>query len=109
MKKLIALLLICGSCNAAELPEKIYINEDEFKSEQNSFYVHLGHNEWISTNCVHRDETGLFTYDCHVAKTIRGRECSYQKTWKCPYCYQHWPIGTPCQNKYCPSKYGKHN
>jgi len=32
-------------------------------------------------------------------------EGAYQKTWKCPYCHYTWPIGTPCRNPDCPSKY----
>lgn len=42
-------------------------------------------------------ESGIFTYN--------DKNVEYQKTWKCPYCYQLWPVGTACQNKHCPSKY----
>jgi len=85
--------------------EKIYIDEDEFKTGQDAFYMHLGHNVWVHTNCVHRDQTGLYTYECSISKSMKGYQCAYEKTWKCPYCYNYWPIGTPCQNKDCPSRY----
>jgi hypothetical protein len=87
--------------------EKIYIDEEELKQGQDAFYIHLGENVWIHTNCVHRDGTGLFAYEFSLARSLNGNQCTYEKKWKCPYCYNYWPIGTPCQNKDCPSKYGK--
>lgn len=103
-KKIILLCAIgFSTLNAAE---KIYIDQDEFKHGEDAFYIHLGNNVWVHTDCVHRDATGLFTYECSMAKTLMpGMQCAYQKTWKCPYCYSYWPIGTPCQNADCPSKY----
>lgn len=35
----------------------------------------------------------------------QSKEGKYQKTWKCPYCHFTWPIGKPCKNSECPSKY----
>lgn len=107
MKKLIVSLLL-GVCCIGNASDKVYIDEDELKHGQDAFYVHMGHNVWIHTDCVHRDERGLFTYECNIsrsAKGLPGFECAYEKRWKCPYCYNYWPIGTPCQNSECPSKY----
>jgi len=107
MKKLFMTLLL-GICCLGNASDKIYIDEDEFKQGQDAFYVHMGNNVWIHTNSVHRDETGLFTYESSVARSVKlvsGYECAYEKKWRCPYCYNYWPIGTACQNADCPSKY----
>lgn len=87
--------------------DKMYIDDEEMKSTPDSFHVHLGNNVWVRTNTVHRDKHGLFTYKACIAKSMLGAKYGYEKSWKCPYCYKYWPIGTPCQNKDCPSRYGK--
>lgn len=87
-------------------PDKMYVDDEEMKTGSDAFYVHLGHNVWIQTNTVHRDKTGLYTYRACIARSmVKSHNCAYQKSWKCPYCYSYWPVGTPCQNKDCPSKY----
>lgn len=85
--------------------DKMYVDEDEMKSSHDAFHIHLGHNVWIQTNQLHRDKRGLFTYRASIAKSMKNASYGYEKKWKCPYCYNYWPIGTPCQNKDCPSKY----
>lgn len=89
--------------------DKVYIDEEEMKSNEDAFYIHLGHNVWVHTNSVNKDKRGTFTYKASIARSmINGKTASYEKKWKCPYCFNYWPIGTPCQNKDCPSKYGKY-
>lgn len=90
-----------------DLPEKMYIDEDDFSTKGDAFHIHIGHNVWLVTSTVHRDKTGLFTYECNVNRSlgINGHQMAYEKQWKCPYCYSYWPIGKPCGNKDCPSKY----
>jgi hypothetical protein len=98
----------CGICNCSEdkSNDKVYIDEEEMKGSEDSFYIHLGHNTWLHTNTVHRDSTGLYTYQASIAKCMRGaKQVQYEKKWKCPYCYNYWPIGTACQNLDCPSRY----
>ena len=87
--------------------DKLYIDEEEMKSNTDAFYIHLGHNVWVHTNSVNKDKKGLYTYRASIARSmnIKGVQCAYERTWKCPYCFNHWPIGTPCQNKDCPSRY----
>ncbi len=104
MKKFSLLcLMILATMSPINATEKIYIDKDEMKTSQDAFHIHLGNNVWIETNTVHRDITGFYTFEGNLAKGAYKGE--YKKTWKCPYCYNYWPIGTPCQNKDCPSKY----
>jgi len=94
---LIASFVLCAS-------SKMYIDPINLDSSDCAFRVHMGGNEWIETNCIHRDETGFYSL---TEDLIHRKDCrsNYEKTWKCPYCYQFWPIGKACQNKDCPSKY----
>lgn len=98
-------LMMFGSISSIHAYERMYINSDDFDNSQDSFKIHIGHNVWIETDTVHRDETGLYTFENSIIRSKTGNKTDYQKRWKCPYCYQYWPIGTACQNKDCPSKY----
>lgn len=114
-KALLCLLALTtvGSISAAgvNVDEKFYIDEDEFRTRGelgDAFHIHIGNNVWLCTNTVHRDSTGLFTYECNIARSMQSGapyKMAYEKKWKCPYCYNYWPIGSPCGNKDCPSKY----
>ena len=117
-KKLMNLFVLTIFCMGSfplqaeiDIPEKMYINEDEFRIDEvgDAFHIHIGHNIWLSTNSIHRNKTGLFTYECNISRFTKNVgnefESAYEKTWRCPYCYHYWPIGKPCQNKDCPSKY----
>jgi len=115
MKKLVLPFLLAFLCvntlNAFEgfrLPgtkkphrERMYIDEEELDMTGDCFHIHVGNNEWIQTKSIHRDQRGLYTYE----SSIKGQEAGYEKHWKCPYCYAHWPMHTKCQNPDCPSKY----
>lgn len=94
------------SASAFHMEDKMYIDAESFNAnvEGDGFYVHIGHNVWIMTCTINRDAVGLFTYDTCLKKTA-GPKADYERRWKCPYCYQYWPIGKPCGNKDCPSKY----
>lgn len=83
----------------------MYIDEEEFSTNGDAFHIHIGENVWLVTRTVHRDATGLYTYECDLVKDLSGIYKGYEKKWKCPYCFSYWPIGTPCQNPDCPSKY----
>lgn len=99
--------MVLGTFSALNASEKIYIDEEELNTSQDAFHIHIGNNVWIETNTVHRDKTGLYTYENNILSSTdkNTQQFGYQKTWKCPYCYNYWPIGTPCQNPSCPSKY----
>lgn len=84
-------------------PDRIYFDPDDFPMGEESFHIHVGGNEWIQTTTVHRDITGFFTYSADVY-CVPG-SIAYQKQWKCPYCNRYWPIGQPCGNADCPSRY----
>jgi hypothetical protein len=85
--------------------DRMYIDENEFsvKVEADSFYIHVGDNEWIGTHSVHRDEKGLFTYESQIIKC--DASTSYEKKWRCPYCYRFSSMGMACENKECPSHF----
>lgn len=86
---------------------KLYLDDEEFSASVpgDSFHVHIGNNVWLVTNTVHRDKTGLYTYEHDIIKNVLNNKISYEKSWKCPYCYQYWPVGKPCQNEECASRY----
>lgn len=109
MKKFILLSIFCfNSIYSINIDQKFYIDNEEFnaKNDGNAFYIHVGNNIWLTTNTIHRDDTGFFTYECDLKKNIGSRyQAEYQQKWKCPYCYNYWPIGKPCDNAKCPSKY----
>ena len=84
--------------------ERIYIDEEEMKIKQGAFYLHQGGNVWIHTHTVHRDDSGLYTFDHHIARD-EAKHTEYQKQWKCPYCHCYWPMNSPCKNAKCPSKF----
>lgn len=83
--------------------ERMYIDEEQFSTKGDSFYIHTGHNVWLETNTVHRDATGLYTFESNLNRSLTKME--YERKWKCPYCYMYWPVGKACANKDCPSKY----
>ena len=93
--------------NISFASEKIYINEDDLDHKHESFHIHMGHNVWIETDTIHRDDSGLYTFENRLvrSKSLNGVKTEYKKKWKCPYCYIYWPLGTACQNEDCPSKY----
>ncbi len=114
--KVILLMLMMFACFSS-LPamtemfvgDKMYIDDEEFsaQTQDDAFHIHIGNNVWLVTHSVHRDARGLFSYSCNLSKSVQGHKMEYERKWKCPYCYNYWPIGTPCQNKDCPSKYGR--
>ena len=91
-----------------DVTAKMYIDDEEFTAHTkgDAFHIHIGNNVWLVTNTVHRDATGMFAYECNLSKSLGvGYQMEYERKWKCPYCYNYWPIGKPCGNKDCPSKY----
>lgn len=108
LKKLIALCFVLVSIvSSIEASEKVYIDSKELNIHQNLFRMHVGNNVWLETNTVHRDDTGLYTFESDINTFLNNqtRKAEYIKKWKCPYCYTYWPMGSACQNKDCPSKY----
>jgi hypothetical protein len=103
------LSLVCfGSLSAINIQEKMYIDDEEFKANTkgDSFHIHIGHNVWLTTTTVHKDKTGLFAYEHDILRSMGpDYKIAYEKHWKCPYCHLYWPIGKPCDNASCPSKY----
>jgi hypothetical protein len=87
---------------SAHASNKLYIDAEDLDSSNGIFQIHLGHNHWIQTNNVCGDATGIYTHQENIITTTNGE---IKKMWKCPYCYLYWPVGTPCQNPDCPSKY----
>lgn len=106
---LILCLFFSAFCDAAvhHAKDKVYIDADAFKvnNDGDEFYIHTGNNVWLVTHTINRDATGMFTYESSLIKLEDGLQANYERKWKCPYCYNYWPIGKPCANPSCPSKY----
>lgn len=102
-KKSISLALIFMSffCMASA-KEKMYIDPFELNMEEGSIRIHTMDNIWIECEMLHRDETGFFIFNNDIRKDSHN---AHEKSWKCPYCFRFWPVGKPCQNPDCPSKY----
>ncbi len=111
MKKIKSFIYILSisalaACASLQASEKIYIDSQELDMAHDKFHIHLGHNVWIETNSVSRDDTGLYTLEGNILNNRNhSHRAEQQRTWKCPYCYYYWPIGTPCGNSSCPSRY----
>ena len=105
------LLSVASIANAefSHLHDKVYIDEEQLNFKSDAFHIHVGENMWIETNTVHRDSSGLFTFESSIHRSMRGPQAAYEKKWRCPYCYSYWPIGKKCQNDDCPSKYKDFN
>lgn len=91
-----------GNVSSPIVNEKMYINMDEMVASEELFHIHEGSNQWIQINAIHSDSRGFYIQETDIVKSHDG---GYEKKWRCPYCNSYWPIGTPCQNGDCPSKY----
>jgi hypothetical protein len=100
MRFLLIFLSLAGFLGASD---KLYIAHEELDCHADAFHIHVGENLWIETNSIHRDVSGLYTFHSSILQD--GTKCEYVKTWRCPYCNNYWPIGSPCKNPNCPSKY----
>lgn len=100
MKKITFLLFVLFSFSL-HADEKIYIDCNEVDMSSGVIYIHTGNNIWLSVGAIHRSCHGLFVCESEISVNRSG----YEKSWKCPYCHQYWPIGKPCANSSCPSKY----
>lgn len=99
-----AIMIVYMFLSSANASERIYIDEKEIDNVQDCFHIHTGKNIWIETNTVHRDRTGLYTFEYDLIRHS-NKSTEYKKRWKCPYCNQYWPVGSPCKDPECPSKY----
>lgn len=92
---------------AFRVEDKFYIDAESFNAntEGDEFYIHIGHNIWLTAHSIHKDKTGMFAYESSLRRNMNGPKMEYERKWKCPYCHMYWPIGKPCGNKDCPSKY----
>ena len=104
MKLITICALTFSSTSALTLPDRLYIDTNEMDMSTDKIYIHLGENVWIESTAIYRDEEGIFTLNQNVVRS-KGLKSEYERKWKCPYCYKYWPVGTPCKNKDCPSKY----
>jgi hypothetical protein len=95
MKKLLFLCLCVANLGASD---QIYIDSADLDIREDSFFVHKGENIWIETQSVYTDDHGLYYVENKKPKQM-------VKKWKCPYCFNYWPIGEKCKNAQCPSKY----
>lgn len=91
-----------GSISSPFINEKMYINVDEMVASEEAFHIHEESNRWIQINTLHSDSRGFYILESDIVKSHDG---GYEKKWRCPYCNSYWPLGKPCQNPDCPSRY----
>lgn len=102
MRKILLVLAVFTSMMSFA-SDKIYMSFDDVDESQNEFHFHIGQNEWLKTNTIHRDITGLYTLESDIFKN-EDIQAAYEKTWKCPFCFHHWRMDQACENAQCPSK-----
>jgi hypothetical protein len=85
--------------------DKFYIDYESLNTSQDAFHIHLGHNIWVQTNAVYKDDQGFYALESSLSRAIGKYNNEIERKWKCPYCYHYWPIGRPCGNKDCPSRF----
>lgn len=105
MNKIILTLLSMAFVATGTASERMYIDENELDTSQNAFHIHVGSNQYIRTEIIHKDKTGLYTYESDITTKLDNISSTYEKTWKCPYCHQQNPMNQKCSNADCPSKY----
>lgn len=105
IKKLAILALMAFSITNLYSQEKFYIDFDELNTTQDAFHIHLGHNIWVQTNAVYKDDQGFYALESNISRMVGKYSNEYERKWKCPYCHYYWPIGRPCANKDCPSRF----
>lgn len=103
MKKIILAFALLASV-ACHATCKMYVTHDDVDDSTDCFHIHTGKNEWLSTQTMYRDKTGLYAKDDELMQ-ISELEAAYKQSWKCPYCYRYYDQGNPCNNADCPSKY----
>lgn len=84
---------------------KMYVDFQEVDTRDDRFRIHTGGNAWIETSAMHRDVSGMYTFKENIIVNSASKRMEYEKRWKCPYCFQYWPMKTSCQNPDCPSKF----
>ncbi len=106
MKKLfVTLLFLTALAPLCAFEDRLYIDSSELNMQDDRFRIHMGNNTWIETTSVVRDDTGLYTLESNIVKAIKDSKVTYHNAWKCPYCFNWWPMGKGCQNPQCPSKF----
>ncbi len=85
--------------------DKFYIDCDELNTSHDAFHIHLGHNIWVQTSAVYKDDQGFYALESNISRLGGKYNNEYERKWKCPYCHYYWPIGRPCGNKDCPSRF----
>src|SRR5260221_5983294 len=106
----IVILLLVFFFSSLFSTEKKYIDSEELDTQSCGIYLHTGQNIWLETRCIHSDERGLFTFESDIVRLDMNNKGissfgGYTQQWKCPHCYNYWPIGTACHKTQFPSKY----
>ena len=106
MSALIKCLVGCLlSISPVVASNKMYIDLEELYTSGDQLHIHMGHNVWIQTKTLCRDKQGGYALKKDIVLGSLDKRFEYEKHWKCPYCFHHWPWGTQCQNPECPSKF----
>ncbi len=71
----------CDSC------EKLYLQPDQIAINEEGIFIQLG-GEWMITNAIHRDGTGLYVSTAHDEGTF---------SWECRVCHRkNGPLDSKC-------------
>lgn len=108
VKVLVSFMLMCNSLSALsafDMGEKVYIDSKEMDMSRDRFKIHVGHNKWIETTSVSRDNRGLYTLESNIIRSTLNSQSEYEQEWRCPYCFNWWPMGKRCKNDKCPSTF----
>ncbi len=94
---------------SSEASIKLYFDEQDIVQGDDGYYAHIGWNKWLITQNIYEEDGQICIYhdSFETEFNLDTLQAEYVNKWKCPYCHNYWPEQQACQNKDCPSRYGK--
>lgn len=84
---------------------KKYFKMSDLDVNGSSFHIHIGANQWILSNLIHCDLSGLYVRENELIRYEDSPEYFFK--WKCEDCTFFWPLDVACLLPDCPSNRSK--
>lgn len=108
MKKIIKFgllsILMMSSLSALSISDSMNIDHEEYSKEMKGdpFHIHIGNNIWLVAKDMPPESSSSIFHLNDVEDPIF---IGYEKKWRCPYCNNYYPMGKPCSDPTCPSRF----